>query len=135
MWQHRFRKTDLVTFMLKIRRAGQGDYTSVREFYYSLTGYRSVRWSVEVPDEQLLVIHALGVQPRFAGRGMAKQMAVHVIGMAREKGIRTVRLDVLGGNLPAERAYTAVGFRYLETLQMYYENTGWTDYKVFELLL
>ncbi len=121
--------------MLKIRRAGQGDYTSVREFYYSLTGYRSVRWSVEVPDEQLLVIHALGVQPRFAGRGMAKQMAVHVIGMAREKGIRTVRLDVLGGNLPAERAYTAVGFRYLETLQMYYEDTGWTDYKVFELLL
>lgn len=98
-------------------------------------GYRSVSWGVEAADHELLVIHALGVRRAYAGRGFAKEMARHVLRMARARGLKTVRLDVLGGNLPAERAYTAVGFRYVDTLRMFYEDTGWTDYKVFEALL
>ncbi len=42
---------------------------------------------------------------------------------------------VLGGNIPAERTYTKMGFKYLKTLSMFYEDTGWTDYMVFELIL
>lgn len=98
-------------------------------------GYRSVSWGVEAADHELLVIHALGVRRAFSGRGLAKELARYVLRMARGRGLKTVRLDVLGGNLPAERAYTAVGFRHVDTLRMFYEDTGWTDYKVFEYLL
>lgn len=28
-----------------------------------------------------------------------------------------------------------VGFRYMDTLQMYYKDTGWTDYKLYEYAL
>ena len=95
-------------------------------------GYRAVIWGVEAADEALLVIHALGVRRAFAGRGLAKTMARYALALARGQGKKAVRLDVLGGNLPAERAYTAVGFRYVDTLTMFYEDTGWTDYKLFE---
>ena len=98
-------------------------------------GYRSVAWGVEAADRELLVIHALGVRRAFAGHGLAKEMARYALQMARSQGMKTVRLDVLGGNLPAERAYAAVGFHPVDTLKMYYDDTGWTDYQVFEYLL
>ena len=95
-------------------------------------GYRTAAWGVEAADEALLVIHALGVRRAVSGRGLAKTMARYALALARRQGKKAVRLDVLGGNLPAERAYTAVGFRYVDTLTMFYEDTGWTDYKLFE---
>lgn len=98
-------------------------------------GYREVSWSVEAEDTELLVIHALGVHPSFSGRGIAKQMVLQVIEMARRDRMKTIRLDVLDGNLPAESAYTKVGFQYLDTIRMFYEDTGWTDYKLFEYVV
>ena len=95
-------------------------------------GYKNIQWSVAADDREVFVIHALGVLPAFSGRGIAKQMVRKVIDMACEHGIKAIRLDVLSGNLPAEKAYAKMGFQYLDTIQMYYEDTGWTDFKVFE---
>ena len=98
-------------------------------------GYKGVKWSVEVPDEELLVIHALGVLPEFSGRGIAKQIVQEVIHQAEFQNIKTIRLDVLEGNIPAERAYTKMGFQYVTTLKMFYEDTGWTNYRLFEYIV
>lgn len=43
--------------------------------------------------------------------------------------------DFLKGNIPAERLYSSMGFKYLHTLQMYYEDTGLTDYELYKLSL
>lgn len=98
-------------------------------------GYREVPWSVEATDAELLVLHALGVHPSFAGRGVAKQMVEKAQSIAAAENVKTIRLDVLEGNLPAEKTYVKMGFRYLTTLPMYYEDTGWTNFKVFEYIL
>lgn len=97
--------------------------------------YRQVKWSVEAEDSEVLMIHTLGVRRKFSGRGLAKQLVQEVIDMAENSGIRTIRLDVLKGNLPAEKVYLKMGFRYVDTLPMYYEDTGITDYKAFERLI
>lgn len=98
-------------------------------------GYKDITWSVHAKDPELLVIHALGVDPIFSGKGIAKQMVQQVIDTAKENNIKTIRLDVLKGNIPAEKAYTKIGFIYLDTIQMFYEDTGWTDYKLFEFIV
>ncbi len=90
-------------------------------------GYRNIQWSVEATDSKLFVIHELGVHPMFSGKGIAKQMVREVIKIAQENNIKTIRLDVLGGNIPAEKAYMKMGFMYLDSIQMFYEDTGWTD--------
>lgn len=36
-------------------------------------GYRSVAWGVEAADDELLVIHALGVRRACSGRGLARR--------------------------------------------------------------
>lgn len=98
-------------------------------------GYRNVRWSVDAADHELFIIHALGVHPAFSGQGIAKQMVQKMIECARAQQIKTIRLDVLEGNLPAERAYTKLGFVYRETIQMFYEDTGWTNFRLFEFIV
>ena len=98
-------------------------------------GYKGIPWSIETADSELFVIHALGVHPMFSGRGLAKQMVREVIKMAHENSIKAIRLDVLEGNIPAEKVYTKMGFIYLDTLQMFYEDTGWTNYKLFEFIV
>lgn len=98
-------------------------------------GYKDIKWSVEASDSELWVIHALGVHPVFSGKGIAKQMVQNVIETARECGMKTIRLDVLSGNIPAEKAYTKIGFQYVDTIQMYYEDTGWTDFRLFEYIV
>lgn len=98
-------------------------------------GYKGVKWSVEASDKELVVIHALGVLPRFSGKGIAKQLVQKVIDQAELQDIITIRLDVLEGNIPAEKAYTKMGFQYITTVKMFYEDTGWTNYKMFEYIV
>ena len=98
-------------------------------------GYRGVRWAVDVPDGELGVIHALGVLPAFSGRHAAAHMAPYALDLARTRRLKVLRLDLLKGNLPAERAYLKVGFTYVDTVRQFYEDTGWTEFKLFECVL
>lgn len=47
-----------------------------------------------------------------------------VIEIAEKTGQKAVRLDVLNGNISAERLRLGHGFQYVDTLQMFYEDTG-----------
>lgn len=98
-------------------------------------GYRDISWSVKAEDAELLVIHALGVHPEFSGKGIAKHMVQKTIEMAQESQIKTIRLDVLEGNMPAEKVYVKMGFQYQDTIKMFYEDTGWTNCKLFEYII
>ena len=93
------------------------------------------RQNPPLKSRALLVIHALGVHPAFARRGIAQRMVQYAIGTARPQGCRALRLDVLGGNVPAERLYTGQGFARRGTVRMFYDDTGWTDYGLYEYLL
>lgn len=98
-------------------------------------GYRKHRWRNDLSDSEILVIHALGVRPDSAMQGLGGLMVRKAKELAREKGRRAIRLDVLKGNLPAERLYTGAGFTHAGDLRMYYEDTGWTDFGLYEYLL
>ena len=98
-------------------------------------GYDSASWPFPLEKDEYLVIHMLGVHPNFARQGLGSQLVEHAVSLARQSGMQAVRLDVLAGNLPAERLYTSLGFQYVQTLSMFYEDTGWTDYGLYEYLL
>ena len=97
--------------------------------------YKNYRWQTAAEDSELLIIHALGVHPDYHGKGYAKAMVRKAIELAGETGMKAIRLDVLGGNFPAENLYRGFGFQYVATLQMYYEDTGWADFRLYEYVL
>lgn len=98
-------------------------------------GYEGLPWSIDCGREDILVPHALAVHPALQGHGLGKTVVGDVIGIARERGIKTVRLDILGGNIAAERLYRSMGFRFVAAKDMFYEDTGWTEFLMYELIL
>lgn len=95
--------------------------------------YETVEWPMET--KKIMVIHALGVHPDYTGKGLAKEMVSEAISLAKKQDQTVMRLDVLDGNTPAEQLYTHMGFQYVDTIQMYYDDTGWTDYRLYEFKL
>ena len=98
-------------------------------------GYAGVARQTEADDAEVMVIHALGVHPEHAGKGYAKALVREAVGIAGRTGMKAIRLDVLHGNLPAERLYTGLGFRSIEKVRMYYEDTGLTEFSLYEYVI
>lgn len=96
-------------------------------------GYKGLPWSRELSAGNILVPHALAVTPKKQNRGIGRQIMDHVLEMARNCGKQAVRLDILGNNGQAEALYRSVGFSFVAAKNMYYPDTGWTEYKMFEL--
>ena len=94
--------------------------------------YADAGWPTEAEASQAMVIHALGVHPRFGGRGFGAKMVQAAIDVAKEEGMKAVRLDVLKGNEPARRIYVKCGFKPIGWVRMFYENTGTADFELFE---
>ena len=95
-------------------------------------GYEAGRWSIDAAPEEVTVIHMLGVAVSEQQRGLAGQMVRFAIDRALHEGQKTVRLDVLHGNLPAYRLYDSMGFVPVGDVALFYEDTGLTDFTLYE---
>ena len=94
--------------------------------------YNNASWKVDAAPDEILVIHLLGVHRDFTRQGFAKEMVRYAIALAQSTGMKAIRLDVLKGNLPAEKLYESLSFEYITTLPLFYEDTGWTEFELFE---
>ena len=98
-------------------------------------GYVGCPWSIDCGSDEVLIPHALAVNPVMQGKGIGKIVVEHIVNLAKAKHKKAVRLDVLGACRAAERLYVSCGFRFVEAKDMFYEDTGLTEYKMFELNL
>lgn len=94
--------------------------------------YGDAPWRVDASDDETAVIHTLGVSPSFAGQSLGLRMVEGAIELARGKGWKALRLDVLDVNKPAHRLYLRAGFRYICTKEIFYESTGLASFLLYE---
>ena len=94
--------------------------------------YNAVVWPVKAEKTEAAGIHALAVRPSCRKKGYAKRLVQFAIDYAANQQQKVIRLDVLKGNRNAEKLYLSMGFKYVHTLPMYYEDTGWTDFDLYE---
>ncbi|MCR5182781.1 MAG: GNAT family N-acetyltransferase [Clostridia bacterium] len=97
--------------------------------------YNDVEWPTEAEEDQVSVIHLLAVHNDFSCRGFAKKLVNYAKDLSRALGRKVIRLDVLKGNLPAEKLYLKCGFRFVAEKKIFYEDTGLADFRMFELTL
>ena len=97
--------------------------------------YENVKWQIDAGRDEIMVIHALGVSASYQGRGIAKKMVSSVIEMCKNSSFKAIRLDVLKKNIPAAKLYLSMGFKYIATIKIYYEDTGLTDFQLYEWLI
>jgi len=97
--------------------------------------YGSVKWQINAKREEVMAVHLLGVAPAFQGKGIAKQMVSSAIDICGKGSIKAIRLDVLKKNIPAAKLYMSMQFKYVDSVQIYYEDTGLTDFLLYEYLI
>lgn len=94
--------------------------------------YHAIAWSRNVADDEVAVIHLLAVSPDYQGTGIGSEMVLEAIQLAKNQGMKAIRLDALASNIPAHRLYDRLGFVNRGVQHLYAENTGWTDFYFFE---
>lgn len=100
---------------------------------YQGVDYHAIEWTKQAADNEVAVIHLLAVSPDCQGKGIGSQMVREAINLAKEKGMKAVRLDALASNTPVHKLYERLGFEYRGKQHLYAENTDWTDFYFFEL--
>lgn len=95
--------------------------------------YREVPWAVR--EEPIAVLHLFAVGERFRGLGVGKAALRRLLEDERARGTRAIHLDVVAGNLPAERLYQRLGFRFVEERTVWYEDTGDLRVALYEYVL
>ena len=97
--------------------------------------YKNIKWKIGAKNEEIMVIHLLAVSLSYQRKGIAKQMISNAIEICKRNSIKAIRLDILSTNLPAEKLYSSMGFQYIDSLKLFYEDTGLADFKLYELVL
>ena len=99
---------------------------------YQGENYHAIEWSRKEADNEVAVIHILAVSPDKQGAGIGSEMVREAILLAKNIGMKAIRLDALASNTPAHKIYERLGFEYRGKQHLYAENTGWTDFYFFE---
>lgn len=85
-----------------------------------LPEYDAISWSIPAERDQVGVIHTLCIHPAWSGKGLARQMALFCEEEARRLGKTVIRLDTWEGNLPANRLYPSIGYRYAGAAEFFF---------------
>ncbi|MBQ8662627.1 MAG: GNAT family N-acetyltransferase [Eubacterium sp.] len=98
--------------------------------------YDTVTWQIDAKKEAVVTLHALRVLPEHSGFGYARQLVEHAIETAKQRGILSIRLDCIEGNDVPQKMYMSYGFRYIDTVEITYEDIGVPrKFLVYELVL
>lgn len=113
-----------------------GEFVGAMVVNHEVAGaYETVEWKAAAKPGEVTVIHALGISHRHQRQGLAGEMIRDAIARAAESGQKAVRLDVLSGNVSAQKFYLSLGFEYRGTVQLFYEDTGLTEFLLYEYVV
>lgn len=94
--------------------------------------YNDATWLVDAASSELLVIHLLGIGKDYQKKGLAKELVNFAINFAKENKLKTIRLDAMKVNLPAQRLYTGMGFKFIAEMTIFYEDTRLAEFLLYE---
>ena len=75
-----------------------------------MPAYAQVDWRFDAPDDRVLVLHTLTVDPAKQGRGYARQFLAFYEDLARRTGCVALRIDTNAKNAAARAMYAKHGY-------------------------
>lgn len=95
-------------------------------------GYKQVEWLTENDYSKIYVVYTLAVHPNYLRCGVGEVLLDFAERKAKEEKCLSIRLDVVKGNIPAEKLYQKCGFQYIDTVSLGYEEYGLPWYDLYE---
>ena len=78
--------------------------------------YRQANWTHDAPDDQVMVLHTLVIDPAVKGRGLGTAFVTFYEQYALEHGCRYLRMDTNERNAGARSLYKRLGYREIDIL-------------------
>ncbi len=94
--------------------------------------YAGIVWDTPAPDDKITVLHLFAVSPSARGTGLAQKMMRSFFTISRDNGFSVMHLDVMKGNVPAEKMCVKRGFRFVSETTLHYKDIGDTVAHMYE---
>ena len=94
--------------------------------------YLNIPWVKELTNDEVATVHLLAVCPDHRGKSLGLRILDEAMRIAVRNGRKSLRLDTLKSNIPAQKMYDKAGFVYRGEQRLYAENTGMTDFLYYE---
>lgn len=98
-------------------------------------GYEQVVWKQDAAPQEVFCLHLFCVSPQHAGKGVGSQFLQMVLDEAQQRGAKSMRLDVLPNNIPAQKLYRKNGFIDHGLFHLFYGEGLLTDFYLMEKVL
>jgi Acetyltransferases len=97
--------------------------------------YYTVKWQADCDDTEAMVVHTLAVHPGYLHHGVGQALLDFAAQHAKERKMRSLRLDVYVNNAPAIRLYEKNGYVCVGTVDMKLGYRGLDAFHLYELTL
>ncbi|MBU5484341.1 GNAT family N-acetyltransferase [Clostridium sp. MSJ-11] len=97
--------------------------------------YYKAKWQIESDYSDVFVVYTFVVHPKFLNCGVGKALMDFSIEHSIKSQVKSIRLDVYEGNIPAIRLYEKCGFKYIDTVDLGLGNYGLNWFRLYEKLL
>lgn len=94
--------------------------------------YSVGRWSKKLEYGEYLVIHTLAVKEDYQGQGIARHIVKYAIKIAKEYGVKAVRVDCTLLNGKAMRLFESLGFKSAGAFDLKRNIEGATRFQLYE---
>lgn len=84
---------------------------------------------------RIYVLYTLAVHPGCLQHGFGMEILKYVEKLAEKEHCISIRLDVVKGNIPAEKLYQKNGYKFIDTISLGYEEYGLPWYNLYEKVL
>lgn len=95
--------------------------------------YDNIKWQVNTKSSETVVIHAFAVNTM--GKGIGKEIFKEIVENAIENNKKTIKIDLIDGNIGAKIVFEKLGFTYIDSVKMFHEAVGLETFHIYEKLL
>ncbi len=97
--------------------------------------YYNAEWGFKSDYSDVFEVYTFVVHPKFLKCGVGKALMDFAIEHSIKSQVKSIRLDVYEGNIPAIKLYEKCGFKYIDTVDLGLGNYGLNWFRLYEKLL
>lgn len=97
--------------------------------------YYKVKWGLDSDYSDVFVIYTFAIHPNYLNCGVGRELIDFTIKYSIKLEVKSIRLDVYEGNIPAIKLYEKCGFKYIDTVDLGLGNYGLNWFKLYEKVI
>ncbi len=97
--------------------------------------YENINWMINAKPDEIIIIHAFAVTSNLAGKGIGKEIFNQIKENSLKNNKKTIRIDIIDGNIGAKKVFEKLGFKYVGTAEITHQAVGLEKFHLYEYLL